>query len=86
MQYHASRDERKKRVTWSLASDGPVLTAAQLAKKQGLTKSPNFVAILEEMVKEGSIIVQWGRGSNRQWTRYFSLPSQAPVLEGLENA
>lgn len=75
------RKERKRRIIERVGSRGPCLTEKQIANLEGMAKSPHLTGILQEMVEEGTLVVQWARHSNRQQARFFSLPEQAPCLE-----
>lgn len=74
------RAKRKQAIVSRVGRYGPCLTAQQIATGEGLSKSPHLVNLLEEMTNEGLLVVQWATHTNRQATRYFSLPGQAPCL------
>jgi len=83
MSSRVSRWGRAQLILQQLEMYGPCLTELSLAEGQGVKKTPHFRAILSDMVHEGYIVVQWAKGSNRQMTRFYSLPSQANRLEGM---
>lgn len=76
-----NRNERKQAILRRVGEWGPALTAHQIAVSQHMRKSPHLIDLLEEMVNENKLIVQWARHENKTMCRYFSLPEQAPCLK-----
>jgi hypothetical protein len=79
-----SREERAALILEQLEKHGPCLTELSLAVGQGVAKTPNFRSIIVELVENGEVVVQWAKGSNRQPTRFFSLPGQITMLTGFD--
>ena len=84
------RKELKKAIVEVVGRAGGCMTALSIAKELGYKKSPHFVGVLSEMCDEGFggtrplLVCAWAKHLNKQDARFFSLPSQAIMLPGME--
>lgn len=85
MSKRVSRWGRAQLIIQQLENVGPCQTELALAEGQGVKKTPYFRDILSDLVSDGYIIVQWAKGSNRQLTRFYSLPEQVRELPGMDS-
>lgn len=74
------REEMKSMIRDFVKKHGPALTARQIARGVGRSKSPHFVGILSEMCEDNELVCQWAGTNNGLFARYFSLPESVLCL------
>lgn len=77
-----SRQGRAQLVVDTLYEADGGLTELQLARAQGLKKTPHFRGILDDLLATDSITCFWAHGWNNRPTCYYILPGRMNRMAG----
>jgi hypothetical protein len=77
-----SRQGRAQLIVDILDNTDGGLTELDLARMQGLKKSPYFRSILDDLLATESITVFWAHGWNNRPTCYYIAPGRMNRMEG----